>query len=115
MSGRRASSASILSTWTDAFGTRRRVAPATRVALAAAMEGDERGGRSRPEPIILARRGDPLPRGGQLVLEDGTALGRASRIPADVPWGYHRIRTRRGEQLVILAPPRCVLPARYRE
>ena len=76
MSGRRASSASILSTWTDAFGTQRRVAPATRVALAAAMEGDERGGRSRPEPIIVARRGDPLPRGGELVLEDGTALGR---------------------------------------
>lgn len=115
MPARRAWSSPILSTWTDAFGTQRRVTPATRAALIAAMRGGEPIGRTGPAPIILARRGDSLPRGGELVLEDGTELGRESRIPADLPYGYHRIRTNRRDQLLILAPQRCALPAGYRE
>jgi 4-alpha-glucanotransferase len=108
-------SASVLSTWTDAFGTQRRVAPATRTALVAAMRGRAPVRRGEPEPILLARHGDSLPGGSELVLEDGTELGRMARIPADLPFGYHRLKASRGVQLLILAPSRCVLPAGYRE
>src|SRR5438105_10355347 len=115
MPSRPAPFASVQSTWTDAFGTQRRVTPATRAALLAALRGHGAATRGGPEPIILADHGDLLPGGSDLVLEDGTELGHVARIPADLPFGYHRLRANRDEQLLILAPSRCFLPAGYRE
>jgi 4-alpha-glucanotransferase len=115
MPRRPAPSASILSTWTDAFGKQRRVPPATRAALVAAMQAGLEGRPGGLEPIVLGQRGDALSGGRDLVLEDGTDLGHVSRIPPDVPFGYHRLRAARGEQLLMVAPKRCVLPAGYRE
>jgi 4-alpha-glucanotransferase len=89
------------------------VSATTRSALQAAMGGRARGPRRRPEPIILGRRGDPLPLRGELTLEDGTELGHAARIPSDLPFGYHRLRTDGGEQLLIVAPQRCALPVGF--
>jgi len=105
----------VLSRWTDAFGTPRGVSARTRAALLAAMRDRAPGRRGGLDPIILGRRGAALPGGSQLVLEDGTQLGHLARVPQDVPFGYHRLRSNRGEQLLIVAPARCALPAGYRE
>ena len=105
----------VLSSWTDAFGAPRRVSVRTRTALIAAMRARARGRRHGLDPIILGRRGTALPASSELVLEDGTDLGRLPRIPPDAPFGYHRVRSDRGEQLLIVAPARCALPVGYRE
>jgi len=105
----------VLSRWTDAFGVSRRVSPRTRAALLAAMRGWEQARRRGLEPIALGRRGDTVPAGSEVDLEDGTELGEVARLPADVPFGYHRLRSNRGEQVLIVAPARCALPPGYRE
>ena len=105
----------VLSSWTDAFGAPRGVSARTRAALVIALRGRGRDRLRELEPIVLGRRGETLPVGNQLVLEDGTDLGRVQRVPQDVPFGYHRLGSNRGEQLLIVAPTHCVLPAGYRE
>jgi 4-alpha-glucanotransferase len=73
------------------------------------------GRRRDAKPIVLGRRGDALPAGSELVLEDGTELGARTWIPQDMPFGYHHLRSGRHDQLLIVAPRRCPLPAGYRE
>src|SRR5437762_2929702 len=104
----------ILTRWTDAFGRGRVVSARTRTALCAAMGGDPRAHRE-PGPVLVRHHGDPLPPGRELVLEDGTQVGRLARVPFDLPYGYHRLRSNRHEQLLLVAPRRCALPAGYRE
>ena len=104
----------ILTRWTDAFGRERTISARTRAALRGAMEGDPRA-RREPEPVVVRHRGDPMPPLRELVLEDGTQLGRLAQLPSDLPYGYHRLRSDRHEQLLLVAPRRCALPARYRE
>ena len=105
----------ILSPWTDAFGADRTINAGTRAALRDALRVPPGGRRRDPDPIVLGRLGGPLPGHRELVLEDGTSCGTVSRIPRDVPFGYHLLRSDRAEQLLIVAPPRCALPAGYRE
>jgi 4-alpha-glucanotransferase len=105
----------VLSRWTDAYGTPRGVSARTRAALLAAMRGRAPSRRGGLDPIILGRRGAALPAGSELILEDGTDLGWVLRVPHDAPFGYHRLTSNRGEQLLIVAPARCALPAGYRE
>ena len=64
--------------------------------------------------VRIMRRGDRLPSGGELVLEDGSELGAVRTIPRDVPYGYHRHRRGAEEQLPLVAPPRCPLPRGWR-
>src|SRR5947207_3558242 len=104
----------ILTRWTDAFGRERTISARTGAALRGAMEGDPRA-RREPEPVVVRHRGDPLPPLRELVLEDGTQLGRLAQLPSDLPYGYHRLRSNRHEQLLLVAPRRCPLPAGYRE
>jgi 4-alpha-glucanotransferase len=97
----------------DAFGRPREVAPATQHAVLDTMgvSPDE----TPPEPgVIIGRRGATLPNAGDLVLEDGSELGPHERLPPDLPYGYHRLRTDRGECLLIVGPGRCHLPAELR-
>ncbi|MGH2402101.1 MAG: 4-alpha-glucanotransferase, partial [Candidatus Limnocylindria bacterium] len=59
--------------------------------------------------------GARLSAAGDLVLEDGTNLGRRTSVPADAPYGYHRILRDDGtEQHLISGPGRCWLPVDLR-
>ena len=99
----------------DAFERRRTVSPDARAAVLAAMELEP--GEDPPDrPVVaLVPRGAAVPSAGEVVLEDGTSLGRADTMPADVPFGYHRLRRDDGlEQLLITGPGRCHWPRRPR-
>jgi 4-alpha-glucanotransferase len=68
-------------------------------------------GEPRPaSPVRLVAAGEPLPGTGELILEDGTALGALDRLPADLPYGYHRLVGDGDDLLLIAAPPTCPLP-----
>jgi len=100
--------------WKDAFGNERRVSSRSSTAVHGALARSAKG-RGQPDPIVLGHRGARLPAGRRLVLEDGTDLGTVARIPRDVPFGYHLLQSERHEQLLMVAPSRCALPAGYRE
>lgn len=99
--------------YVDAFRQRRAIAPEVRRAVLAAMRlGDE---SDDADAVAIVRRGAPLPAAGEVVLEDGTSLGRPVVLPRDVPYGYHRLhRDEGGEQLLITGPGRCHLPTGLR-
>ena len=64
---------------------------------------------------IVHRRGQPLPSvepGTELVLEDGAVLRLDRGLPADLPLGYHELRSPLGRaaRRFIAAPARCHLP-----
>ncbi|HEY7846944.1 MAG TPA: 4-alpha-glucanotransferase [Candidatus Limnocylindria bacterium] len=101
-------------TWTDAWGRRRVTPAAARRAVLAAMQLEPDDARRAGRAVRLARRGDALPSRGDLVLEDGTELGPVREIPPDLPHGYHRWRQGSAERLLLVAPPRCPLPRRWR-
>jgi 4-alpha-glucanotransferase len=62
-------------------------------------------------PIWVVTAGAEATLRGELHLEDGGSLRVDGRLPPDIPLGYHRLDT--GEQgvRVVVAPPRCHLPA----
>ncbi|MGI8998311.1 MAG: 4-alpha-glucanotransferase, partial [Candidatus Limnocylindria bacterium] len=94
-------------TYIDAYGVERAIAPQVRAAVLAAIGPDE----TDPGAVAVVRRGAQLPVAGELVLEDGSSLGRPDRMPSDAPYGYHRLTRDDGrEQLVISGPGRCHLP-----
>ena len=101
-------------TWTDAWGRRRTTTAAARRAVTEAMGLEPGEARRAARTVRIARRGDSLPRGGELVLEDGTLLGGARLVTPDVPFGYHRWRSGGEEQLLLVAPARCPLPRGWR-
>jgi 4-alpha-glucanotransferase len=101
-------------TWIDAWG-RRRVTPASaRRTVLEAMRLDPDVAQRAARKVRLARRGDQLPSGTELVLEDATELGALRVVPREVPFGYHRLRRGGEEQLLLVAPPRCPLPRGWR-
>ncbi|HKO34563.1 MAG TPA: 4-alpha-glucanotransferase, partial [Candidatus Limnocylindria bacterium] len=101
-------------TWTDAWGRRRVTRAAAQRAVREAM-GLEAGDAQRAARVVrIMRRGDRLPSGGELALEDGSELGAVRSVPRDVPHGYHHLRRGAEEQLLMVAPPRCPLPRGWR-
>jgi 4-alpha-glucanotransferase len=104
----------IVADWTDAWGSRRRVSAETRAALAAAMGGEARAAEPVLDPVRLVQGGDLVGGHGELTLEDGSDLGLIDLLPSDLPYGYHRLATDLGEQLLIAAPPSCHLPEALR-
>ena len=98
--------------YVDAYRERRAIAPEVRAAVLAAM-GLEPGERpAGPDPVAVVARGSPLPEAGEVVLEDGTPLGRVVQLPRDVPYGYHDlVRPDGSRQRLITGPGRCHLPA----
>jgi 4-alpha-glucanotransferase len=99
----------IRDSYRDAFSERRRVRRRVLRAVADAM-GVEEGSPAPPDPARLGRAGEVLDRPAELTLEDGTALGSVERLPLDLPYGYHRL----GDQLLLVPPRSCHLPAGLR-
>jgi 4-alpha-glucanotransferase len=101
----------------DAYRRRRTIAPRVREAVLAAMglgpdEEPADGGRA----VVVARPGSPLPDPGEVMLEDGSRLGRVEALAPDTPFGYHRLTRDDGsEALLIAGPGRCQLPKGLRE
>jgi 4-alpha-glucanotransferase len=92
----------------DAFDRERRIEPAV-LRRIADLIGDD--GRGRLDPVAVVRPGRRLPVAGDVVLEDGTPLGPREMLPRDVPCGYHRLQRGNAEQLLLVGPGRCRLPA----
>lgn len=107
----------------DAFRQRRPISAAARAAVMRAMgidshAPDAHAPAERPpqRTVAIVRPGMRLPRPGELVLEDGTGLGRVAAVPPDAPFGYHHLRLDRGgELLLICGPGRCHLPDGLRD
>ena len=111
---RRTANALVERSYTDAFGRRQTISPGVLAAVRAAM-GLEPGDPDPPgSGVTVARRGEPLRPAGEVTLEDCTALGRIDRVPRDVPHGYHSIRRRGRDDLLLVGPGRCHLPADLR-
>jgi 4-alpha-glucanotransferase len=105
------STAIVPATYLDARRRRRAIAPEVRATVLAAM-GLEPGAEPPDAPVAVVPRGSRPPVAGNLVLEDGTSLGRAPTVPRDAPFGYHRLAADDGrEWLLITGPGRCHLPA----
>jgi 4-alpha-glucanotransferase len=106
----------VMDTYVDAWGVRRSVPPRVRDAVLAAMGLDPatppRSGSV--EPVRLGRPGQAMTPAADLVLEDGSRLGRVDRLPRDLPVGYHHLRRDGEDQLLLVAPARCHLPTGMR-
>jgi 4-alpha-glucanotransferase len=99
-------------TFVDADRRRRTIAPEVRDAVLTAM-GRAPGVADLTEAdhVVIAHPGRRLPEPGEVVLEDRTRLGRIASLPADTPFGYHRLTRDDGrEALLIAGPGRCHLP-----
>ena len=95
----------------DAFGPRGRSPPTSAPPSSPPWDPDE----ADSDAVAVVRRGARLPWPGEVVLEDGTSLGRLDAVPHDAPYGYHRLTRDDGrEQLLITGPGRCHLPAGLR-
>jgi (1->4)-alpha-D-glucan 1-alpha-D-glucosylmutase len=105
--------------YTDVWGGYRKLSPATRRALAAALETSGAKAASRAALHVLRTQDFPwrLPTSGpwRVVLESGEAReGAGDELPL-LPPGYHRIELgaagkRQAAAMLIVAPARCFQP-----
>ena len=93
----------IAGSYRDAWERRHRIPAASRRAVLAAMRVE--GGATPPPPAIVARPGQALATSGEVVLEDGTPLGRLGALPPDVPIGYHHLDGRAAPRPATALPP----------
>jgi 4-alpha-glucanotransferase len=105
---------SIADGYEDSLGVWRPLAPSTRAALRAAMGAE--GDQPPTARVMVMRAGErrAVAGPGCIVLEDGGTMAVEHALPSDVPLGYHLLSTRDGGEptRLIVAPPRCPLPAR---
>jgi 4-alpha-glucanotransferase len=99
-------------TWMDAFDEEHEVAPATIERLREVI-GHPPADLEDLAPIV-ARPGDALEiDAAEVLCEDGEIRRIDGELPADFPFGYHRLRPERGaERRLIVSPGRCWLPDR---
>src|SRR5437867_7464326 len=69
-------------------------------------------------PVVVVRAGrrtaawpPPAAPGAVLVLESGEERPLRTARRRDLPLGYHRVESDQGSTLLVVAPPRCHLPA----
>lgn len=98
--------------YVDASGRWRPTPPATVAALLDALGADSPAPPSLPpSPLVVrGRLRRRLPRPAELVLEDGTVVGRVEEVPAGLPVGYHVLVTDAGPRPLLVSPGRCFLP-----
>jgi 4-alpha-glucanotransferase len=108
----------------DARGVAHETSRATRAALQAAMGVEpETAAPALDEPgavrVLLpgGHRGldGAMSGGADLVLEDGSSRPVDGELPDGLPFGYHRLIARGGEEtLLVVSPGRCFLPDELR-
>jgi 4-alpha-glucanotransferase len=100
----------------DARGVAHETSRATRAALQAAMGVEpETAAPALDEPgavrVLLPGGDRSLTGGADLVLEDGTSRPLDHELPDGLPFGYHRLIWRGGDEtLLVVSPGRCFLP-----
>jgi 4-alpha-glucanotransferase len=111
---RRAEAAGVATSFEDAAGEHHEVSAATLEAVLAAIDADAAPGR-QPPAVVLRQGGPgraPSFRGRlRLVLESGEERPLPPELPGDLPLGYHHAEGEGGSTLLVVAPPRCHLPA----
>ena len=82
----------------------------------ALREAERRAERPGLPPVTVVRQGAParLPRGAEVETAEGAwAVGAEGRLPENLPLGWHRVRTPRGESgTLAYVPDRLLLPER---
>ncbi len=106
----------IVARYRDATGAEHQTSDQTRAALRASMHADPRADApdddgSRAVRVLVPGSDRTLPGRVDLMLEDGTLRPCDGELPADLPFGYHRMYPSwGGESLLIVSPGRCFLP-----
>jgi 4-alpha-glucanotransferase len=101
----------IESSYIDALGKRRRASVEAVRAIRRALRAE----RLAAAPLIVEQGTRRRTGRAEVVLEDGSTLSISGTLPADLPAGYHRIAIgRRQPQPLVVTPPACYLPTRYR-
>lgn len=99
----------------DAYDREATIDRAARRAVLRAMGLDSvRRARTRdgdPGPVAVGTPGAALASPAELVLEDGTSLGTVTRLPRDLPHGYHHLVHSMRDQLLLVPPRRCAAPS----
>lgn len=100
--------------WTDAHHRPHEVSQTTLASLRAVM-GQPPDNLAVYAPVVT-RPGGALPAEGvDVTCEDGSAHQLGDRVPEGFPLGYHRMRTRDGnDRALIVSPGRCWLPEHWR-
>jgi 4-alpha-glucanotransferase len=99
----------IAQAYLDSEGVRHSIAAATIERLARTL-GTPPADAEATGPIV-ARRGQPVPVAGRLMLEDGGSLEIDGAVPEDCPLGYHTLIGPAGlRRRLIVGPGRCHLP-----
>ena len=94
----------ILPSYKDWRGELRPASPKAVQGVLAAMGA---AGRPPRSPVVSVHLGEPLRVEGEVVLEEGGTVRARGSLPRRVPAGYHSLRDRHGERLLVVAPPRC--------
>jgi 4-alpha-glucanotransferase len=105
----------VLTEYVDAARVRRTVSPRAIARVLAAMGADGERPHVADRPWF-ARGGERLPPGVAVIeLENGTERRGASRLPVNVPHGYHALRMRDGSRrMLVVSPRQCFVPAGFR-
>lgn len=100
----------------DALGAKHQTSPETHAAILQAMGMSADADHPPPAPVRLLRPADSRALAGPatLTLEDGTVLEVEGALPADLPFGYHTLRSPTDETFLIVSPGSCFLPADLR-
>jgi 4-alpha-glucanotransferase len=112
---RRTNSWGIDLNYEDAFGKRHETTSETIGAILAAMGAKERDlAPPLDNSVIVAQAGEQrkLPANATIVLETGETVSAMSRLPADLPAGYHQLQFEGSDQAIrlIVTPRQCWLP-----
>ncbi|MBA2625152.1 MAG: 4-alpha-glucanotransferase [Acidimicrobiia bacterium] len=100
----------VVGRWRDVAGHEHVAPPETVAALGAVL------GAEVPPPMRFVRAGTamPLAEPSDLQLEDGARFDGVRALPADLPLGYHWLRSEREVTAVVVTPGRCHLPSGLR-
>jgi 4-alpha-glucanotransferase len=96
----------------DALGNWHETSEETKQAIHKAMGAASKDDlRQSSATVVFVEQGTTTKASaGELILEDQAKLEIVDLLPADLPLGYHSLKTEKGTSRVIVHPKRCYLP-----